>query len=133
MRISDWSSDVCSSDLLQQRTFNSTPVYRSVVQRADPAWIHGRGQDARSELLLKSTVTIIGCGSVGAPVAAILAQSGVGTLYLVDFDELEWANVGRHPLGAPAVSKNKATAPAHPLSADYTHLKNIRYPQVVQR
>lgn len=65
---------------------------------------------------------VIGCGSIGAPVAFSLAQAGVGHLVLVDFDELSWPNVGRHPLGATAIGKNKATALADRLQADYPHL-----------
>lgn len=108
--------------LVSQRFFGRTPVVRSSVQRADAGWIHGRGQDPRTERLLSSTVVVIGCGSVGAPIACSLAQAGVGHLVLVDLDELSWPNVGRHPLGATAVGKNKATALADRLQSDYPHL-----------
>lgn len=108
--------------LISQRFFGRTPVVRSSVQRADAAWIHGRGQDPRTERLLSTTVLVIGCGSVGAPVACSLAQAGVGHLVLVDLDELSWPNVGRHPLGATAIGKNKATALAERLQMDYPHL-----------
>lgn len=108
--------------LISQRFFGRTPVVRSSVQRADAAWIHGRGQDPRTERLLSTTVLVIGCGSVGAPVACSLAQAGVGHLVLVDLDELSWPNVGRHPLGAMAIGKNKATALAERLQMDYPHL-----------
>lgn len=108
--------------LISQRFFGRTPVVRSSVQRADAAWIHGRGQDPRTERLLSSTVVVIGCGSVGAPVACSLAQAGIGHLVLVDLDELSWPNVGRHPLGATAIGKNKAIALAERLQMDYPHL-----------
>ncbi|QTG17424.1 ubiquitin-activating enzyme (plasmid) [Agrobacterium tumefaciens] len=108
--------------LIRQRFFGRTPVVRSSVQRADAAWIHGRGQDPRTERLLSSTVVVIGCGSVGAPVACSLAQAGVGHLVLVDLDELSWPNVGRHPLGATAIGRNKAVALAERLQMDYPHL-----------
>ncbi|ANG99101.1 ubiquitin-activating enzyme [Brucella pseudogrignonensis] len=108
--------------LINQRFFGGTPVVRSSVQRADAAWIHGRGQDTRTERLLSSTVVVIGCGSVGAPVACLLAQAGVGHLVLVDLDELSWPNVGRHPLGATAIGQNKAIALAERLQVDYPHL-----------
>lgn len=97
-------------------------MVRSSVQRADAVWIHGRGQDPRTERLLSSTVVVIGCGSVGAPVACSLAQAGVGHLVLVDLDGLSWPNVGRHPLGATAIGKNKAVALAERLQTDYPHL-----------
>lgn len=108
--------------LISQRFFGRTPVVRSSVQRADAAWIHGRGQDPRTERLLSCTVVVIGCGSVGAPVACSLAQAGVGHLVLVDLDELSWPNVGRHPLGASAIGKNKAVALAERLQMDNPHL-----------
>jgi molybdopterin/thiamine biosynthesis adenylyltransferase len=66
---------------------------------------------------------VIGCGSVGAPVACALAQAGVGRLILVDPEPLAWPNVGRHPLGATAVGRNKAEALAERLQADFPHLK----------
>jgi molybdopterin/thiamine biosynthesis adenylyltransferase len=108
--------------LVTQRYYGTNPVIRSSVQRADAAWVHGRGQDPRTEKLLSSTVVVIGCGSIGAPVACTLAQAGVGRLVLVDLDELSWPNVGRHTLGATAVGDNKAVALAKRLQADYPHL-----------
>ncbi len=81
---------------------------------------------------MASTVTILGCGSVGAPVAVALAQSGVGRLNLVDHDELSWANVGRHPLGAASVRSNKAEAMASKLRADYPHGRFEAFPVSAQ-
>lgn len=73
--------------------------------------------------LLGATVAVIGCGSVGAPVACALAQAGVGRLILVNSETLTWPNVGRHPLGATTVGRNKAEALAERLRADFPHLK----------
>lgn len=87
--------------MLVNRTIaESSPVERSRVDRADPAWIHGRERDPRQSVIAQKMVVVVGCGSVGAPVAALLTQAGVGHVILVDHDALEWANVGRHPLGA---------------------------------
>ncbi|MGB3470584.1 MAG: ThiF family adenylyltransferase [Erythrobacter sp.] len=108
--------------LLLGRYFGALPVVRTQVQRADAAWIHGRGQDSRTLRLLGETVVIIGCGSVGAPVACALAQAGVGRIVLVDPEILAWPNVGRHPLGATDVGRNKAEALAERLRAEYPHL-----------
>ena len=105
------------------RTFGTEiKVHRTQVERADPAWIHGRGQDPRSRALLEKTVTVFGCGSVGSFVAEHLARSGVGTLRLVDYDTLCWANVGRHALGATAHGRKKSIALAEGLQRDYPHL-----------
>lgn len=109
--------------VLLGRFFGASPVVRSSVQRADASWVHGRGQDPRTARLLDATVVIFGCGSVGAPVACTLAQAGVGRLVLVDVDALSWPNVGRHPLGASAVGRNKAEALAERLQADFPHLR----------
>ncbi len=109
--------------LLLGRFFGAVPVIRTLVQRADADWVHGRGQDARTCRLLGATAAVIGCGSVGAPVACALAQAGVGRLILVDPEPLAWPNVGRHPLGATAVGRNKAEALAERLQADFPHLK----------
>lgn len=108
--------------LLLSRFFGAVPVVRTLVQRADADWVHGRGQDARTRRLLGSTVVVIGCGSVGAPVACALAQAGVGRLILFDPELLTWPNVGRHSLGATAVGRNKAEALAERLQADFPHL-----------
>jgi hypothetical protein len=109
--------------VLVDRFFGSSPVARSSVHRADASWVHGRGRDSRTSHLLGATVIVFGCGSVGAPIACALAQAGVGRVILVDHDELSWANIGRHPLGASAVGRNKAEALAERLQSDYPHLQ----------
>lgn len=109
--------------LLLARYFGASPVVRSSVQRADANWVHGRGRDARTAKLLDSTVVIVGCGSVSGPVACTLAQAGAGRLVLVDYDVLSWPNVGRHPLGATTVGRNKAESLAERLQADFPHLQ----------
>ncbi len=108
--------------LLLGRFFGAVPVVRALVQRADAAWVHGRGQDPRTRRLLGATVVVVGCGSVGGPVACALAQAGVGRIVLVDPEPLSWPNVGRHPLGATDVGRNKAEALSQRLQADYPHL-----------
>ena len=109
--------------VLLNRYFGAGPVIRSSVQRADANWVHGRGRDFRTVKLLDSNVLVVGCGSVGAPVACTLAQAGAGRIVLVDHDELSWPNVGRHPMGASAVGRNKAVALAERLQADFPHLQ----------
>ena len=104
------------------KTFGANTVRRAQVARADGPWIHGRGKDVRSRLLLDKSVSVFGCGSVGSFVVEDLARSGVGSLNLVDYDILEWANVGRHVLGATSVGKNKAVELAARLQCEYPHL-----------
>jgi sulfur-carrier protein adenylyltransferase/sulfurtransferase len=109
-------------DVLLLRFFGGNRIERLSVDRADPAWIHGRDSDPRFARLHRSTVVIVGCGSVGAAVAVALAQAGVGRLILIDPDFLRWANVGRHPLGALYVGLRKASALASKLKQDFPHL-----------
>ncbi|MGF7151468.1 molybdopterin/thiamine biosynthesis adenylyltransferase [Sphingomonas zeicaulis] len=104
------------------RTYSAAHVLKSQVSRADPAWIHGRGKDSRTPLLLAKTVTLIGCGSVGSSVAARLARAGVGTNNYVDPKDFDWANIGRHELGAESIGKNKALELAARFQKDYPHL-----------
>jgi molybdopterin/thiamine biosynthesis adenylyltransferase len=108
--------------LMTQRLFSdANPSSRMKVERVDSAWIHGRGYDRYHESLSMKKVVIIGCGSVGAPIAQHLAMAGVGHLRLVDPEDLSWANVGRHPLGAEHVGDNKAVALAQKLQLSYPH------------
>jgi sulfur-carrier protein adenylyltransferase/sulfurtransferase len=108
-----------------RRRFNTTAC-RATVERADAAWVHGRGLAPRQALLREKRVVVLGCGSVGAPVALALAQAGVGTLELVDPEALSFANVGRHPLGAEDVGRSKAVALASRLRARFPHAAGIR-------
>jgi molybdopterin/thiamine biosynthesis adenylyltransferase len=93
------------------------------VERVDSAWIHGRGADPHHEELRSTKIVVVGCGSVGAPIVQHLAMAGIGRLVLVDPQDLEWANIGRHPLGAEGVGKNKATVLAKHLQLNYPHAK----------
>lgn len=108
--------------ILLQRYLGGSNIMRRSIDRADPAWIHGRGQDPRAAQLRGKTVAVIGCGSIGGPIAVTLAQAGVGRLILIDFDRLKWANVGRHPLGAQVVGQFKAKGLAEKLRADFPHI-----------
>jgi molybdopterin/thiamine biosynthesis adenylyltransferase len=108
--------------LLTQRLFSSTATASRIkVDRVDPGWIHGRDHDPRQKEVYSKTVILIGCGSVGGPIAQSLTMAGVGRLSLVDDEKLSWANVGRHPLGVESVGQNKAEALADRLQKSYPH------------
>ena len=53
--------------------------------------VGGKGQ----EKLLSAKVLIVGAGGLGSPVASYLAGAGVGTLGIVDSDEVELSNLHR--------------------------------------
>lgn len=98
------------------------PVHRCKVERVDGAWIHGRDHPSSYELVKGCKVAIIGCGSIGAAVARLLAQAGVGEQLFVDFDSMTAANVSRHPLGMSHVGFNKARALQVHLQREFPHL-----------
>lgn len=50
---------------------------------------------AGQEKLLAAHVMVIGLGGLGSPVALYLASSGIGTLTLIDFDEVDLSNLQR--------------------------------------
>lgn len=61
------------------------------------------------EKLLNAHVLIIGAGGLGSPVATYLAASGVGTLTICDFDDVELSNLQRQPIHNEArIGMNKA-------------------------
>lgn len=114
------------------RLFGGEPAGRCPVDRADPSWIHGRAQDPRIATLRGATVALLGCGSVGAPVALNLARAGVAKLILVDEQSLAGANVGRHPLGVRSISYPKASELAKRIRADLPHVEVEHYVAKVQ-
>ena len=113
-------------DILIKRFTNtliSTKITRSSVMRVDHAWIHARGGDGVD--FQRRSVIIIGCGSLGGYVAHFLSRAGVTDLTLIDNDRLEWANLGRHILGADSVSKWKAEALSELLRKQMPHLRIV--------
>lgn len=88
------------------------------VDRADRGWMEDRNVGGPTKPLHERHVLIVGCGMLGSPIAESLARSGVGKLTLVDPDEFEPANVGRHVLGASYIGQMKADALAHHLRAN---------------
>lgn len=100
----------------------SIPVVKSNVARVDASWAHGRDHDERQRALNARITVIVGCGSIGGGVAVLLAQAGIGRIIVIDPETLTWANIGRHPLGAGHVGKQKASSLAGHLQRNYPHL-----------
>ncbi len=101
---------------------------RHRVKRADPWWIHGRDGNADLTMLRTSRVVMVGCGSLGSPIARLLAQAGVGEIDLVDPDQVELENISRHVLGASTYRQNKAAALAQRLQRDFPHSRATGHP-----
>jgi molybdopterin/thiamine biosynthesis adenylyltransferase len=111
--------------MLTQRYVTGGHIVRSPVERVDADWILGRNESAHLERLRAARVVVLGCGSVGAPVALALIQAGVLSMTLIDPDSLKWANTTRHPLGASFVGRNKAEALAEHIRQNYPHVGDI--------
>lgn len=63
------------------------------------------------ERLEKSVVTVIGLGAVGSHAIEALARSGIGTLRIVDFDEIGVSNFNRQLLAVePNLGRQKTDA-----------------------
>ncbi|HYI36245.1 MAG TPA: HesA/MoeB/ThiF family protein [Thermoleophilaceae bacterium] len=66
------------------------------------------------ERVRASRAIVVGAGALGSPVATYLAAAGVGTIGLVDHDEVELSNLHRQPLyltpdvGAPKAERAAA-------------------------
>ena len=73
--------------------------------------VGGRGQ----RKLLSAKVAIVGAGGLGSPAALYLAAAGVGTLGIVDFDNVDLSNLQRqllhhgHDIGRPKVQSAAET------------------------
>lgn len=63
-----------------------------------------------AEVLRKSTVAIIGLGSVGSFMAEHLARSGIGQLICIDHDKVEISNLSRTSYRFDQVGQPKANA-----------------------
>jgi sulfur-carrier protein adenylyltransferase/sulfurtransferase len=82
-----------------------------VIDRVDADWALSR--DYQLDLLTarrQKRVLVLGCGSLGAPVAELLARSGVGELHLLDKEGFEAENCSRHVLGAADIGVPKPNA-----------------------
>lgn len=113
------------AEIAVARYFGGGPVKRASVERADAAWVHGRGSNPAFDRFRGAKVAIIGCGSIGAAVAMLLAQSGIGRFVLIDPERLAWANIGRHPLGASYVGIHKCVGLAQKIRTDFPHVLSV--------
>lgn len=104
-------------------SYANRPIERYKVVRADGAWIHGRDHHSSHASVKSRTVAIVGCGSIGASIAHLLAQAGVGELILIDPDSLASANMSRHLLGTRYVGYSKACSLRQYLQQGFPHLK----------
>jgi len=78
--------------------------------------------------LLNSKVLLIGAGGLGSPAAMYLAAAGVGTLGIVDFDEVDISNLQRQVLhGTKDVGRPKVESAADRLQDINPDVKVVTY------
>lgn len=83
------------------------------LDRVDVAWALSRDYEHPViERRQNAKVLVLGCGSLGAPVAELLARAGVGDMHLLDKETFDPENCARHTLGFPDVGRSKADAVA---------------------
>lgn len=82
-----------------------------VARRVDASWSLSRDQDADAHRSRQAKrVAVLGCGSLGSPVAELLARAGIGNIELVDPEAFEADNTSRHVLGMASLQLSKAAA-----------------------
>ncbi|MBO6782363.1 MAG: ThiF family adenylyltransferase, partial [Alphaproteobacteria bacterium] len=73
--------------------------------------------DEGQEKLLSSKVLVVGAGGLGAPLLMYLAAAGVGTLGIVDDDEVDLTNLQRQVVHATHQVGRKKTESAKSMLA----------------
>lgn len=79
--------------------------------------------------LRDARVLVVGAGGLGSPVALYLAAAGVGTLGLVDFDEVDLSNLQRQLLhGTGDVGRSKLDSARDRLGEINPHVEVVPHP-----
>ena len=86
------------------------------------------GQDGQRRLK-SSRVLLVGAGGLGSPVAMYLAAAGVGTIGLVECDEVDLSNLQRQILhGSAAIGRSKLDSARERLRDINPHIDIESYP-----
>lgn len=73
---------------------------------------------AGQQRLADARVLLVGLGGLGSPAALYLAAAGVGTLGLVDYDEVDESNLHRQVIhGTPDIGRSKLASAADRIAA----------------
>lgn len=95
-------------ELKVRETNRGNPLKLYHTYHINPETIFRRVSGYEVEKLQNKSCLILGCGSIGSRVAESMIKSGVGTVMLIDKDELRAGNVSRHVLGLDYIGQNKA-------------------------
>jgi len=110
-------------DIRMARTAN-IPIEKISVERVDPARLFKRGGLGIKESIKDSSIAIIGCGSLGSPLAVSLSKCGISKFLLIDNDILEPGNIARHICGFYDIIENsyKSNAVKSRLLKHFPHI-----------
>jgi molybdopterin/thiamine biosynthesis adenylyltransferase/rhodanese-related sulfurtransferase len=106
-----------------------TPLTTDQIQRYSRHFLLPQVGDKGQRKLLRSKVLLIGAGGLGSPTAFYLAAAGVGTLGVVDDDEVDLSNLQRQVIhttdriGVPKVDSAEET-----ITAINPDVKVVKYP-----
>ena len=101
------------------------PISKQELDRAFDA----RFPASIAEALRNARVAIAGLGGLGSNIAVMLARSGVGQLFLVDFDTVDTTNLNRQAYGISHLGMPKTQA-IRKILADINPYLDIRTEQV---
>lgn len=97
---------------------------------------HLLNRGGAEESLRNKKVAVVGCGSVGGAIALNLAKSGIGELYLIDFDNFYPENIYRHVLGGlhidPILPQTKVERLSYDIMMNHPFTKAFGYPYQLQ-
>lgn len=98
------------------------------VERIDANWALARDQELPTLHARRAKrVLLLGGGSLGSPLFAAIAKSGIGALDIVDKETFDTENVARHYLGIGARGRWKANELAARMRADVPGLEVRAY------
>jgi len=95
--------------------------------------LKGVGETGQKELSARR-VLVVGAGGLGSAACFYLAAAGVGTLGVVDFDQVSLSNLNRQILhGVPDLGRPKTSSAAESLASLNPSLEVVQYPERLTR
>ena len=95
--------------MLMSRT-RSQKIKRFLIERLDQKRLFNRVGTKLDKRLPKTSICLIGCGSIGSNLAFLLAKSGITNFSFIDNDKLHIENVARHICSSVDASKSPPKA-----------------------
>lgn len=116
---------IFGKDSEKQEEFKNASVYCFRVHGVRPEQVQLRNKGVINECVRDKTVALIGLGALGAKVAELLAQAGIGSFLLCDMDRLTTGNIARHVGGISDFGAKKTRVVKTRLHNINPHIKKI--------